>query len=173
MAPQERGGQHVEPRPWDVAEEELLHALGGEQADPVPEGVLVPDGVAEVGPQAHGAERARMGEDGARDGVGHGVHVAGVVEDEVDVVEDERVGGPDPPPPGGEHRRACCVLDREEGDDAGEDVVGQPADDVLAAVGVGIGDGGARGRSAGEAGEEPPQARRGAAHGGRNESRGL
>ena len=98
-----------------------------------------------------------MGAHGIGDGGGDRAHVAGVAEDELHVVEDERVGGPEPAPPGGEHRRARCLLDREEGDDAGQDVVGQAADDVRAPVGI---RGGVVARNAagsrGEAGEEPP-----------------
>jgi hypothetical protein len=67
--------------------------------------------------------------------------VAGVVEEEVDVVEHERVGRPEITPSGRERRRACCVLDWKEGYDHGQHVMGQAANDVLV---VGIGDGGAR-----------------------------
>ena len=152
---EERVGEQVELRPGDVVEDELLSSLGGEHADPAPEDVLV--GVAEVARQAHGAEGTRVGAHGVGDGGGDRAHVAGVAEDELHVVEDKRVGGPEPAPPGGEHRRARCLLDREEGDDAGQDVVGQAADDVRAPVGI---RGGVVARNAagsrGEAGEEPP-----------------
>lgn len=143
-APEEGAGEHVEAGPRDVGEGELVHALGGERADPAREDV--PLVTREVAGQVDGEEGARVAVDGVRDGGCDGAHASEIAaEEEVGVVEDERGGREEAAPLGGEQGGARSVLGGEEGDDGGEDVVGQAADEVLVATsGAGCGAAGAR-----------------------------
>ncbi|BAS72986.1 Os01g0595725, partial [Oryza sativa Japonica Group] len=123
-------------------EDELLDALGGEDAEPARErggaaGARVAAGVRE----ADAPERARVRGEDAGDGVrdarrGDWARVGGerrgdVARSEAAVVEVERDGGPDAAPAGGDRGGAGGVLGGEARDDPAEERVGEPADAVL------------------------------------------
>ncbi|BAS72992.1 Os01g0596425, partial [Oryza sativa Japonica Group] len=151
-AAEDVGGEgHIEVVDGNVDEDEVLHALGGDEARPLGELGTVEREHAVL--DVDDAEGARVTGEGAADGRDARGLAGG--EEEIGVAEDERRGAPDAPPAGGERRGASRVLDGEAGDDVAEKVVGERADAVLAAVALG---GGKRGAvSGGGMAGEPPQ----------------
>lgn len=160
------GEEQVE-RVGAVGEDEVLDAIGGEEAEPVgehrPVGGHVAAGEvdAEVGAPVGGEDAGHAGGGrGQVDAVGVAAPevLVGDVE-EVDVVEDQRRGRPDAAPARGEHGGARRVPGREAGHDVGEQRARKAADAVIAAAAtarrgregaVGCGEG----RRGGEAGED-------------------
>lgn len=123
-----------------IDEDELLDALGREEAEPALELRLVraQAGGEEVGaaewPRVRGEGFGHRGGDGRLVG-----ERRGPVVQEVGVNDGERRVEPDPAPARGEHGGARGFLEGEAGDDVAEECVGEAADAVDAAGGGGGG----------------------------------